>query len=240
MADNLTKYDLSKITFHLVGAAQFSFSVFYDWTFVKIPIEVSRMGSGFGGKLQFLTFWNAILQSVYFVVCVTNDCIGTNENNPNRPPLIRRLKDYLQPVLAFPVALFVGATFWGLYAIDRELVLPRAVDPYFPWWLNHIMHSNIVLFSLIEMVICFRKYPDRIIGIGGLTMFMGSYLIWTHVVFYKTGEWVYPVLNKLGFPLRMGFFGGLLCFASVWYFLGEYINNKVWAKEMEKIEKKKQ
>lgn len=50
----------------------------------------------------------------------------------------------------------------------------------------------------------------------------------THVVYFKTGEWVYPVLNRLNMALRIMFFGALLAVGSVWYFLGEYINNKIW------------
>lgn len=45
---------------HLVGAVQFTFAVFYDWTKVKIPPSVQEMGSGFGGKLVYLTFWDAV------------------------------------------------------------------------------------------------------------------------------------------------------------------------------------
>lgn len=34
---------------------------------------------------------------------------------------------------------FVVLTFWGIYAIDRELVYPKALDKVIPSWLNHIM-----------------------------------------------------------------------------------------------------
>ncbi len=34
---------------------------------------------------------------------------------------------------------FVVITFWGLYAVDRELVYPAHLDKIIPWWLNHVM-----------------------------------------------------------------------------------------------------
>jgi hypothetical protein len=34
---------------------------------------------------------------------------------------------------------FVVLTFWGIYAVDRELVYPKALDKLIPPWLNHIM-----------------------------------------------------------------------------------------------------
>ena len=34
---------------------------------------------------------------------------------------------------------FVVVTFWGLYAVDRELVFPKHLDKIVPMWLNHVM-----------------------------------------------------------------------------------------------------
>ena len=73
---------------------------------------------------------------------------------------------------------FVGVQFWILMFIDRELVLPKAMDPFFPSWLNHIMHTNIMVFTVLEMVMTFRRYPKRSDGLKGLLGFMLVYLIW--------------------------------------------------------------
>lgn len=52
---------------HLLAALQFSYSVYYDWTYVKIPVEISN-GTKFGGKFVFLTFWDAV--SFYYLILV--------------------------------------------------------------------------------------------------------------------------------------------------------------------------
>ena len=39
-----------------------------------------------------------------------------------------RLEDFLFASLAFPIGMFVGTAFWGLYAIDREV--PKSVKNY--------------------------------------------------------------------------------------------------------------
>lgn len=78
----------------------------------------------------------------------------------------------------FAFLQFVGATFWSLMMVDRELVLPKAMDPYFPWWLNHLMHTIIVITTVIEMIIIPRQYPKRSRGLGILAIFMLTYLIW--------------------------------------------------------------
>jgi FAR-17a/AIG1-like protein. len=73
---------------------------------------------------------------------------------------------------------FVGVTFWALMAVDRELVFPKALDPFFPSWLNHVMHTNIMIFTLLEMVTSFHIYPKRSKGLIGLMVFMAIYLGW--------------------------------------------------------------
>lgn len=62
--------------------------------------------------------------------------------------------------------------------VDRELVFPKALDPYFPWWLNHLMHTMIMVSTFIEMILSPRKYPSRSYGLSCLTLFIGVYLIW--------------------------------------------------------------
>ena len=78
---------------------------------------------------------------------------------------------------------FVGVTFWSLMAIDRRLVLPESLDPYFPGWLNHMMHTNIMIFQLLELMSSSRKYPRRHYGCMTLFLFETAYLIWLLCLF---------------------------------------------------------
>lgn len=141
--------------------------------------------------------------------------------------------------LAFPLSMFVGLTFWGLYAVDRELVFPKAIDPYFPSWLNHVMHTNIMLFILIEMYTCYAKYPSRKLGLTVLLSFMATYLIWIHVIHAYSGLWVYPVLDVLNLPGRLMFFVGLLGLCLMLYLFGEKLHKIIW-KSVGSQSKKKQ
>ena len=143
---------------HLIAAIQFIYSVYFDFKYVHPPKnqDFKLHQDDYGGKLKFLTIWDAvnnfgpfiailtglitfhfilsfqILQAIYFTICVINDFIGTNDVAPKKMPVIRKMKDYVMATFAFPVALNVGITFWGLYAIDRELVFPKALDAFFP------------------------------------------------------------------------------------------------------------
>ncbi|XP_034834440.1 androgen-induced gene 1 protein-like [Maniola hyperantus] len=230
-----------KVWFHLIGAIQFFYGCYYDYTYVKIP-STSTTFTEFGGKFKYLTYLNAMLQTVYFTVALINDLFGTNESSPSNKPLVRRTKDVLFSALAFPLALFVGVSFWGIYAVDRELILPKMMDAYFPTWLNHVMHSNIVVFTIIEMATSFRMYPKRKFGLSILTTFMLFYVVWIHVIYFKSGSWVYPILSVLNWPLRVFFYLFSLGFVCGLYTLGESMNQSVWSKEVEatvRSEKKK-
>ncbi|EFA08684.2 androgen-induced gene 1 protein isoform X1 [Tribolium castaneum] len=225
---------------HGLAAVHFWFGCYYDWNYVQIPTEVHRMGDSFGksGKLKFLTYWDALLQALFFTICVINDLVGTNEEAPKKAPLIRRVKDLILPCLAFPLSMFVGLTFWGIYFVDRELIFPRALDQFFPAWLNHVMHTNIMIFILIELFTSYRKYPARKVGLTILSLFMLVYLVWIHIIHAYSGMWVYPILEVLNLPLRIVFFIGLLGLSVSLYIVGEKLNGIVWSQKKHSLKKR--
>ncbi|XP_058799191.1 androgen-induced gene 1 protein-like isoform X3 [Phymastichus coffea] len=216
--------------FHAATFAAFGFSVYYDLFYTHVPPEVGRVHNAYAGKFKFLTFWDAIAQTFFFFVCLLNDIFGTNSLTSKKRPFIRRFKDFYHAAIGFPVSMFVGLTFWGLMFVDRELVLPKALDPYFPWWLNHLMHTLIMITTVLEMLIAPRNYPKRSKGIGGLAGFMLTYLAWMHFVYYKSGVWAYPVIDVLSVPLRIVFYLVLLVFTLVLYFAGEGLDRLIWGK----------
>ncbi|CAG9788734.1 unnamed protein product [Diatraea saccharalis] len=111
-----------RILFHLIGALHFCYGCYYDFIYVRIPSTSSTV-TPFGGKLKYLTFINAMLQTVYFTVALCNDLFGNNEPTHSDKPIVRRIKDTIFTSLAFPLAMFVGITFWCIYAVDRAYPL---------------------------------------------------------------------------------------------------------------------
>ena len=131
----------------------------------------------------------------------------------------------------FPFVFDVGGMFWLLYAIDRELVLPKAIDAFFPWWLNNFVHTNIMVFCLIEMILTYHKYPCRKSALIGLSIVIFAYLTWIHVIYYNTNVWVYPVLAVLNWPQRILFYVFTSAVPTLFYYFGEFLNNIVWNKK---------
>ena len=67
--------------------------------------------------------------------------MGSRRKPISRGTLVR-FEDFLFASLAFPIGMFVGCAFWGLYAADRELVYPAALDKIVPVWVNHALHTT--------------------------------------------------------------------------------------------------
>ncbi|XP_031844584.1 androgen-induced gene 1 protein isoform X1 [Nomia melanderi] len=233
----MTMRDSLLFVFHVISCVQFSFAVYYDYVHVVVPRRSTEIHSDYGGKFKFLTFWNAIVQAIFFFICMLNDWFGTNAVNPKKPPFIRKLKDFVHASFSFPGAMLVGIVFWTLMFIDRELIFPKALDAYFPWWLNHLMHTMIVVSILVETILAPRKYPKRLHGVLATTGVEILYTIWMHIIYYKSNAWVYPVMDVMSFPVRMVFIAALLTFGAIVYIAGEALDNFVWGNEHNKQQK---
>lgn len=164
-----------------------------------------------------------------------NDVFGTNETNPSKRPLIRRVRDYWFATFAFPLSIDVSGMFWLLYSIDREMVLPKTMDSYFPGWYNHIMHTNIAIFVALEMIFSYHKYPCYKGMMAGLLTFILSYTAWVHVVKYVSGRWVYGVLDEFDDLGRIGFFAFQNVLPIMIYFGGKFINNLIWKSRLSEV-----
>lgn len=99
-------------------------------------------------------------------------------------------------------------------------------------WLNHVVHTNVMVFMLLELFISFRQYPSRGKCLFGLITFIVSYLAWIHVVKHYSGVWVYPILDVLPLPMRIIFFAGAIGATVGFYIIGETLNKKIWTKEI--------
>ncbi|CAD6999497.1 androgen-induced gene 1 protein [Ceratitis capitata] len=227
---------------HTIGLLQFAYGIYYHWYNVHWPQHLQdeeELKTRWGGKFKYLTFLDVILQALYHLVALLNDLIGSNAVGQTRfMPGIRKLRDYMFAAWAFPIAHNVCISFWVIYAFDRELIFPTALDAIFPSWLNHIVHTNVAMLGILDMFTCFRQYPSRSAGLTGTVVFMLLYIVWMHIVRFFSGHWVYPLLEVLNMPMRYFMLSCLLGFTVVCYFLGEFLNKTIWSPELRLLELK--
>lgn len=105
-------------------------------------------------------------------------------------------------------------------------------------WLNHVLHTNVAVFILLELFVTFRKYPVRGKAVKSLFLFNVCYVIWILIIKNVSGKWVYPVLDILNLPQRIGFITFMGVFGVSFYFVGELLNNLVWSNELKGSTKK--
>lgn len=101
-----------------------------------------------------------------------------------------------------------------------------------------MVHTNVALLAIMDMFTCFRKYPSRLAGITGNVAFMLLYIIWVHIVRYFSGQWVYPLLEILSWPMRYVMLGGLVALNLICYLLGESANQIFWGPEYKLLKEK--
>lgn len=224
----LVKNTLIKL-FHLLAALQFFYGLYYEVYYV-LPEELKLRKFSFGGKMIYLTFIDAIIHACYHSIAFVNDFVGTNEAQVENPPMIRKVRDYIFASFCFPLGLNVSLLFWSLYSIDRELVFPTIMEQIYPWWLNHILHTNVFLLTAVEMLILFHFYPRRKLELFGLMSFIVIYIGWVHIVKLVADSWVYPVLDVLDIHHRYSFFLLAGTIPIGFYFVGEFLNKEIWTK----------
>lgn len=172
-----------------------------------------------------------MIQVIYLTVALLHDFTGSAQ--------LKKTRDYIFGTLSFPLGLETTFMYWTMRTIDRELVYPKALDEFFPLWLDVALHTNVTVFVVIELFLTKHKYPDRTLALKGLTTFMIGYLMWLLVIKAQTGRWVYHLFEALEYPQRIAFFGVSGIFTNGLYFIGEFLNKCCAGEEKKQAEKKK-
>ncbi|XP_074035515.1 androgen-dependent TFPI-regulating protein-like isoform X2 [Leptinotarsa decemlineata] len=123
----------------------------------------------------FFTSWNFLIQLVYFTSALMYDILHMLSIRRDIQEKMLRYKGYIFTSSLFPFSVFVSTMFWSLYNINREFVLPEVLDKYIPTWLNHCLHTNILIFAAIEMLIANQLLPTFISAFFGLNVIVISY-----------------------------------------------------------------
>ncbi|XP_045118476.1 androgen-induced gene 1 protein-like isoform X2 [Portunus trituberculatus] len=182
----------------------------------------------YGGRLKFLTFLDGVLQCSFFGLCVLNDLLGSETVVANKRSFLQKLRDFVLTTLVVPLGVFIPLIFWGLYAVDRDLIFPVSMDAWFPSWLNHLMHTLPLIASLLEVVFVNHVYPRGRILYIPIIVASALYVSWLCFIAYYGGFWVYPVFEVLDFKSRAVFMACLVPPNLFFVFLGQKLHTAIW------------
>ncbi|XP_013919042.1 PREDICTED: uncharacterized protein LOC106546651 [Thamnophis sirtalis] len=118
---------------------------------VSIKKEMAIIMFKASKSLSDIIIWTfkILLQTVLYLLCFTIDAVAlfVPSQEEKVSSTVVPVRDFIFSAYVFPVGLFVAVAFWGLYAIDRELVYPKELDDINPNWLNHSMDAFLIFHS---------------------------------------------------------------------------------------------
>ncbi|XP_030604338.1 androgen-dependent TFPI-regulating protein [Archocentrus centrarchus] len=214
--------------FHITAFSWYAFIVKYltDKDGEELPEGIFV----YGGPWKYLTFLNLLVQMAFFGLAAVNDLQPGKEGKS----ILSKFKDLLFSVFAFPVGTFVVLLFWAIFAYDRELVYPAAIDTFFPPWMNHAMHTFVLPVLLGEVLVQPHAYPQTKHALGALGIVGLAYLFWIIWVYISVGIWVYPLLGLFSTAGLVGFFFLNMSVVTLLYLLGDKLNSCVWGRDTNK------
>ncbi|KAF8778109.1 Androgen-induced protein 1 like [Argiope bruennichi] len=180
----------------------------------KVPTIVSP--KNYAGFWKFLTYWNIIVSFLFFAFSCITDTIQSDR--------MIKFRDTVFAGIVFPYGVFVSCMFWGVYAVNRELIFPKELDGKFPAWLNHISHTIQVPTLLLEVLIVHHKYPSRKTGFATNMGFGGVYLLWTFYLAFAKDIWVYEFVQDLPWYGKVIFFPACLAMQIIIYNVCERVD----------------
>lgn len=214
--ENIISQMINKEKFYRLMVWYHGFNIYFRY---KHPVQLPG-DSQFPGKWRFLTIWNVWLQIVFYLV------VGAF--SLAKSPAINSLRDTIFTTVVLPMSAIVSVMFWGIYAVDRELIFPVALEKLgYTNTMNHMEHSTILGITIVNMLLVRHTYPAARKGNSIICGVALAYVVWLYIVHHLTGRWAYPFLAVMSDTTRIAFLGVVCLFAVAVYNLGRVVSNKI-------------
>ncbi|PSN57172.1 hypothetical protein C0J52_01481 [Blattella germanica] len=175
-----------------------------------------------GLGLQFFTVWSQEWE----------------RDSPEGPELLRHIQRGLRMFKAvfftsvvIPTAILVAVNYWTLNTLlDPALIEDTQVlQRYVPLWMDHTLHTAVVPFAILELLLAHRPYPRwKALGRVRSTFVVLSYTSWVVFCVLVGGAWPYPYLQRMTVAQRLTYLL-INCALAAWsYSASDVINAAVW------------
>ncbi|KAK7075068.1 hypothetical protein SK128_007574 [Halocaridina rubra] len=219
--------------FHLAIIIHYGYGLRVYLFGLNPPEEILKLKHIGGGPFKYLTFWDMLIQFMFFILAFINDIVGTNTAVSRNQAKLQKIRDFFFSTVVFSCGTFVTLSFWGIYNVDRNLIFPPIFDSWFPHWLNHNVHTTPLIGVLIELYLNPHNFPRRRTGLSVVGVFCLIYLVWVCFIAYQSGHWVYPILAHLSVVGRVIFITSMSVLVSLFYIIGETLNKQVWGAQID-------
>ncbi|ETN38457.1 uncharacterized protein HMPREF1541_06492 [Cyphellophora europaea CBS 101466] len=184
---------------HALGLSSFAYSF---WYLTAHPNHINR---AYGWHFQYLTIIGLLLATLTFSFGVFADVT-----------LSRRLfqaKNLLSMTSA-PMSVLISLLYWGLRAIDPELVVPKELELPLPPDLS--FHLAPAAFLVVDLLLFSPPWTITVGPAFGLSAVIAfGYWFWIEHCFRQNGFYPYPIFELVGTAGRVGLFGGSAALMAV-------------------------
>lgn len=149
-------------------------------------------------------------------------------------PECKPVRDVVFASLAYPIGSLVQYTFWTVwFAQGRDLIFPRAIEPYYPTWLNHVTHTIIVPVNVWQAFLTYHSYYRK--GYLATFLFLLTYAILTVYIRWRAGLFVYPFMNEMSNISVIIYFASVLFSSIALYESGFFITGIFHLKKLRRF-----
>lgn len=155
---------------------------------------------------RYLTSWNMAVQALYFIVALIHEILSINKNKITQS-LLDRIRGFIFSALVLPCTAVVAFFFWTIYFVNPNLVIPEGIEEISPYWMNHVIHTNILFLPIIELSLQKLYVPSTRTALIGVTVFAAIYNVMFLLSYFETEKWMYDLYEYLSWPQRLVLMG---------------------------------
>ncbi|VEN61082.1 unnamed protein product [Callosobruchus maculatus] len=149
-------------------------------------------------RFLYFTVWNFTLQLIFLGLAVCHELSELLKLNLSVRKKLGRARAVIFDTFTFPCTLLTVTVFWTVWHIDRELIFPRELSKVFPDWLNHMLHTFILVPVIVEILAPKKhNFVDYKVAARSLFLFALIYQLVYLYVYMLHGVWLYPIHEYL-------------------------------------------
>ncbi|KAL0840670.1 hypothetical protein ABMA28_015866 [Loxostege sticticalis] len=147
-------------------------------------------------KYRFSTVYNQVMQIVYAVIGLTDECLTLLGKESK---ITKKLREYCYKLLndmLFPLSTVVMVFYWSLFWINQDLVTPFKIFFAISSSLcSHAGHTLVFFFTLWELILQPRKFSKENSGLKLIHAYNLFYLLVLYITYLQHGTWIYGVYD---------------------------------------------
>ena len=208
-----------KVLLHLIITILYAITGYHSlMAYVKYkshPGQIARKLYSNGGPIKYLTSWTLFVHIITSTLTLITDVFDNS--------FIIETRDLLFNGVAIPLALFVSTTFWCLYAIDREMITPKAIEEFEPQWKSHVAHTLPLISVLLDINLIDHKSGQNDKEMLLLCTVMLMYVATLFYLGFYKNDWVYPFIFEMSLLTKILFILSGCLIGIVYYYLGRIL-----------------